>query len=152
LHKLFDVIKEEHLAVKVKAYNKDYLGAAEKLFEMVKNLVDEREGKGKGYDNQFKGFKAFKYRIKFEAILGLAYINYIKGLGRRAEKNYEEAQGIINDKHLTGNKDYLQSILLINRERNGLDNRIERRKSSPKNSKSSPIEDFRQTLEIYEKT
>jgi hypothetical protein len=80
----------------------------------------------------------------------LTYINYIKGLGRRAEKNYEEAQRII-DGRLTGNEIYLRSILSINRGRNGLDNRIETRKSSPRSSKSNPLEDFQQTLEIYAK-
>ncbi|WP_458721380.1 hypothetical protein [Candidatus Nitrosocosmicus sp. R] len=33
-----------------------------------------------------KDFQYFKYRIKFDAVLGLAYIGYKKGLGKNADK------------------------------------------------------------------
>ena len=36
-----------------------------------------------------------KYRIKFDAVLALTYIDYKKGLGKNADKRYEDAKDIL---------------------------------------------------------
>ena len=91
---------------------------AKKKFKDVIKLIDEK--------NQFNTIKYFQYKIKFEALLGLAYLDYQQGLGTNAEKKYQYAEKIIND-HLSedkNTKDYLLSILKINMGRNILDNKI----------------------------
>ena len=99
---------------------------AKKNFGDVINLIDKKD--------QFanKDFQYFKYRIKFDAVLGLAYIDYKKGLGKNADKRYEEAKGIL-DNYLSRDTDekedhdatdYLTSILYVNKIRNIIDNKV----------------------------
>jgi tetratricopeptide (TPR) repeat protein len=135
LKELFTIIQAAHSAVEVKASNNDYIGASENLFEKVIKLVDDKK--------QFsdKEFEPFNYRIKFEALLGLAYVYYKKGLGQKADETYTEADKIIR-KHLSANADYLKSVTLINRGRNKIDN-------GPVRSTSTGKEDFKGVLEIY---
>jgi tetratricopeptide (TPR) repeat protein len=157
LNNLFTLVKTANIAVKVKASNKDYLGASEDLFEKVIKLIDE--------DKQFSGYEPFNFRIKFEALLGLAYIYHLKGLHARAERKYQEAMEII-DGHLSGNENnqednednqdeyclknpnnldehYLKSILWICRGRERLENGSFRDNSDAKR-------DFLAVLKTYE--
>jgi tetratricopeptide (TPR) repeat protein len=144
LSDLVDTIKTADLAVKLKINTKNYLGASEYLFKKIIKLIDD--------DNQFNDFKPFNYKIKFESLLGLAYIYYKRGQGQKAEEKYAEAEEII-DKHLSGNKDskdkegnmdkyYLKSITRVNRGRNKYDNR-------PVTSESTAKEDFEYVLTMY---
>lgn len=119
--------------------NRDY-GGTNKIFSHVMKLIDE----------QFNNFEVFKYRIKLEAKLGEAYIYYLHGKGKRAEKKYSEAAQIINayikaeeklyehyfknqnrNSNNNSSKDYLFSILQINRGRNIIDNEIKISNISP---------------------
>lgn len=156
LKNLFTLVRTANFAVKVKASNKDYLGASEHLFEKVVKLIDD--------DEQFSGYKPFNFRIKYEALLGLAYVYHLKGLHDRAERKYKEAIDIVDD-HLSGSENnqdsednqdeyclknsnnldeyYLKSILWTCRGRERLDNGSFRGNSDAK-------KDFLAVLKTYE--
>jgi len=137
LVKLFELIKTiEDTDSGVKKTNKgNYLGTSEYLFKKVIKLIDN--------DEQFKGFKPFNYRIKLEAVLGLAYTYYKKNQYYKAEDKYSEAEQIIN-KHLHYHKEYLLAITQINRGRNKYDNGPSFR------SRRDAKKEFESVVRIYE--
>ena len=69
--------------LKILMIKKNLTEAEKKFYKVIKLIKDE---------NQFKDIDSFNYRIKLEAILGLAYIDYLKGLGNNANKKYKEAR------------------------------------------------------------
>jgi tetratricopeptide (TPR) repeat protein len=89
---------------------------AVKIFNNVNKLIEK--------DNQFKNIDSFNYRIKLESIMGLAYIDYLKGFGNKADENYKTAINIVEKdlKTTENNKSYLKMIILVNKARNKLDN------------------------------
>ena len=111
---------------------------SEKEFNKVIKLIDD--------DRQFRGSKgeAFRYRIKFEAILGIAYIHYLRGSYCKTDQKYREAERIIEE-HFKHEERYLKSILHVNWGRNRLDSGNAKMKSKSK-------EDFEYVLETYKKT
>jgi tetratricopeptide (TPR) repeat protein len=80
----------------------------------------------------------------FEAVLGLAYIDFLRGHDNDAEQKYDEAETIINEHFRDENGKYLRSILLLNRGRNRLDNGSKKDDEGAKN-------DFKKVIDIYEK-
>jgi len=95
----------------------NYLNKAKDAFISGLELVTEK--------NQFTVTDPFKYDIKIEALLGLAYIEYLKGNGSNADKKYQDIEQIINsDVMQKEKKNYLLSILKLNQARNMIDNKI----------------------------
>jgi tetratricopeptide (TPR) repeat protein len=138
LVKLFDLVKtvkDTHSEVK-KTNKGNYLDISEYLFKKVIKLIDN--------DDQFKGFEPFNYRIKFEGVLGLAYIYYKKNQYNEAEKKYLEAEKIIHE-HLYHNKEYLTAVTQINSGRNKYDNGPNIR------SRRDAKNEFESVVRIYER-
>ena len=131
----FALVQHAHLQCMGSLENRD-LNLAEKEFKRVIKLIVQ--------DNQFGSKPAFMYRIEFEALLGLAYINYTKGRDSEAERKYHEAENIAR-KYLEGESDYLLTIVFINRGHSRLDNRSAR-------SNSDAQKDFREVLRIFRHT
>jgi tetratricopeptide (TPR) repeat protein len=131
----FALVQHAHLHCMGSIEDRD-LNLAEKEFKRVIKLIVQ--------DNQFGSKPAFKYRIELEALLGLAYINYTKGLDSEAERKYHEAESIARQ-YLEEESDYLLSIIFVNRGRSRLDNRSAR-------SNSDALKDFREVLRIYQQT
>ena len=113
-------------------------------FSEVLNLIDQQFNKNSDL---------VYYKLKIESKLGLGYIDYLKGRGKQAEEKYTEAVKAINEYlELKNNdidtdtnnssKDYLYSVIQINRSRNILDNEI-------KIGKTSPESFFDDVIEIY---
>jgi tetratricopeptide (TPR) repeat protein len=96
----------------------NYLKKAKEAFDNCLKLLDEK--------NQFNIKDPFNYDIKIEALLGLAYIEYLKGNGSNADKKYHEIERIIHSdkKQDKEKRDYLLSILRLNQGRNIIDNKI----------------------------
>jgi tetratricopeptide (TPR) repeat protein len=134
--RLHDLIKIAESEVKVKDCRKDPVGTSKRLFERVKVLITK--------DEQFKEFYPINCRILFEAVLGLAYIDFLRGHDNDAEQKYDEAETIINEHFRDENGKYLRSILLLNRGRNRLDNGSKKDDEGAKN-------DFKKVIDIYEK-
>jgi tetratricopeptide (TPR) repeat protein len=80
----------------------------------------------------------------FEAVLGLAYIDFLRGYDSDAEQKYDEAETIINEHFKDENGKYLRCILLLNRGRNRVENGSKKDDEYAKN-------DFKEVIEIYEK-
>jgi tetratricopeptide (TPR) repeat protein len=141
LKELFTIIQTAHPA---KVINKNYVDTSENLYEKVIKLIDDNE--------QFSDsdYRPFNYRIKFEALLGLAYVYSIKGLDSKAKRNYEEAGEIIEEhfrdnkvkEHKTDEYYYLRTIFLINRGRNTFVN-------GPIRSRGAAKKDFEDVLDLY---
>lgn len=131
----FALVQHAHLLCMGSLEDRD-LSLSEKEFKRVIKLTVQ--------DNQFGSKPAFMYRIEFEALLGLAYINYTKGLDSQAERKYHEAENIARQ-YLEEESDYLLSIIFINRGRSRLDNRSAR-------GNSDAQKDFREVLRIYHHT
>ncbi|MFZ0345069.1 MAG: hypothetical protein WAL24_07910 [Nitrososphaeraceae archaeon] len=100
------------------------IGTAEKKFVRVIDLLDHDQYKGKliNQEDKVDYERIFGYRIRFEALLGLAYIYYIRGQYSKANKKYNEAEKVVKFFPKGGQQNYLLSVLGINRGRNDLDN------------------------------
>ena len=95
----------------------NYLQKAKEEFDSGLELVDDK--------NRFTVKDPFKNDIKIEALLGLAYIEYLRGNGSNADKKYQDIEQIINsDVKQKEKKSYLLSILKLNQARNMIDNKI----------------------------
>jgi tetratricopeptide (TPR) repeat protein len=129
----FALVQKAHLLC-MDRYKKRDLHQARNEFMRVIKLIED--------DNQFKSIPAFRYRIEFEAMLGLAYIDYSNGLDSKAEMKYYEAENLARVR-LTKEVEYLVSIVLINRGRSRLDNGIARSNSNAK-------KDFEEVIRIYQ--
>jgi tetratricopeptide (TPR) repeat protein len=139
IHKrLLNLIKTANFAVRVKLSYKDPISTSERLFKKAIVLIKDEQGKG-----QFKAFSPVNYRVLLEAVLGLAYIDFLRGHDNEAKQKYKEAEEIINN-HLKDNKQYLTSILMLNSGRNKLDN-------GSKEDDDEARSDFRKVIDIYEK-
>ncbi|MDF2738549.1 MAG: Anaphase-promoting complex, cyclosome, subunit 3, partial [Nitrososphaeraceae archaeon] len=146
----FALLQQAQLLSNQKYNEEEDLSKAEKKFYKVIRLIED--------ENQFKDIDSFNYRIKLEAVIGLAYIDYLKGLGNDANKKYQEADEIIENKIKTdpSNKAYLKSSLLVNRGRNKLDNlnykvkpREKNGKDEKENEKNDNKDEFNQVIKIY---
>jgi tetratricopeptide (TPR) repeat protein len=118
---------------------------AERDLKKVIELIDDYEQFGKIEDhNPYDTIDDrifFKHRIKLEAIMGLAYVDYIRGQYHKADQKYNEAEKLV-DNYLGTEKVYLKSIISLTRGRNHLDN------GSDENN-GDAIRYFRKVLEIY---
>jgi hypothetical protein len=99
-------------------YKENYLKKAKEAFDNGLKLLDEK--------NQFNIKDPFKNDIKIEALLGLAYVEYLKGNGSNADKKYHQIELIIytDIKQDKEKRDYLLSVLKLNQGRNMIDNKI----------------------------
>ncbi|HEU4446794.1 MAG TPA: tetratricopeptide repeat protein [Nitrososphaeraceae archaeon] len=118
---------------------------AERKLKKVIELIDDYDQFGKIEDHNpldnIDDRIYFKHRIKLEAIAGLAYIDYIRGQYRKADKKYEEAEKLV-DNYLGTENIYLKSIISLNRGRNHLDNGFDE-------NNGDAIRCFRKVLKIY---
>jgi tetratricopeptide (TPR) repeat protein len=118
---------------------------AERKLKKVIELIDDYDQFGKIEDhNPYDTIDDrifFKHRIKLEAILGLAYVDYIRGQYHKADKKYEEAEKLV-DNYLGTENVYLKSIISLTRGRNHLDNGFDE-------NNGDAIRCFRKVLDIY---
>jgi tetratricopeptide (TPR) repeat protein len=177
----YAIVQKAHLLLKQRHYEDDEdksTGDLDKTERRPKdtNAVDTAERKlrkvsellGKKY-NQFgkiEDYKRndniddrifFKHRIELEAIMGLAYIDYIRGQYHKADEKYEEAKKLVDEyveyirrryhkAHYLGTEsEYLKSIIFLNMGRNHLDNGFDK-------NNGDAIRCFKDVLKIYDNT